>query len=227
MRIRFLVAAGLACAAGATASRARAAERGHSVELGPDIGVIERPAENGYGVRYGAAVAYGAHIQIPLASFLRFTAHYARTSQEVELGPGALGTSAPVQANERLRSYTIGARIQPTWNASRRLHLWVNLGVGWGIMTAPGVHVAAPVPYAVGIHSAAFVEFPFGVGGEFDIVPGWAGLTLDLTAGPVSGGLDPSRRQQAIDAAGKLFEVPSLPAFRSTWSAMLGVVAHF
>ena len=221
---RWVFAAAALALFGAAPRLVRAADP--NVELGPDVGILRRPAASGRGARYGTGFAYGAHVQVPVASFIRTTAYYVRTSQSLEIDPGTLGAGAPVIARDDLASYVIGLRIQPTFSPTDRLHLWLNLGVAWGVMTSPVLHVAAPTPFEVGRHGDAFVEFPLGVGGEFDWWPHRAGVTLDLAAGAVSGGFDSATRLYTIDAAGKLVSVPLLPPFASTWSAMLGIVAH-
>jgi hypothetical protein len=197
---------------------------GPDVELGPDVGVVSRPAEGGRGATYGTAVAYGAHVQIPAVRALRVTLYYSRSSQSVEVDRARYG--APVTPQGRLESYVLGARIQPTFHVSERLRLWANLCVAWGIMTAPVLHVSAASPFDIGQHSDAFVEFPFGIGGEFDFWRNVAGVTLDLAAGPVSAGFDPTRRFQTLNASGKLVEVPSLPPFGSIGIATLGLSLH-
>jgi hypothetical protein len=196
------------------------------VELGPDFGAARRVAASGYGVTYDAAFAYGAHIQVPIARLLRFTAYYARIAQRIDMRPGALGIGAPVSPKDELDSYVIGARLQPTVHLSSRLRLWLDLGAAWGVMTSPVLHVDAAAPYEVGRHPEAFAEFPFGAGGEFDWWPERAGVTVDVTGGLISGGFDQADRLQTIDASGRLVAVPPLPSFSSSWSATLGIVLH-
>jgi hypothetical protein len=197
------------------------------VVLAADVGVASRPAESGHGVSYSAGFAYGGHIQVPLfRHFLRFSTYYAHLSQSIDVDRGALGGDAPVVPLGDLDSYVIGARLQPVLHFSDRLRVWANVGVAWGIMTAPALRVDAALPFQVGPHGAAYVEFPFGVGGEFDFWPRWAGITADLTAGPGLNGFDLGTPQQTIDASGRLIAVRSLPPTRSVWSATAGLTIH-
>jgi hypothetical protein len=193
------------------------------VELVPDIGIASRPAESGHGVTYATGLAYGAHVQIPLLRVLRLSTYYAHLSQTIHVDRGALGGGAEVTPVDDLDSYVIGLRVQPILHLSDRLRLWANVGVAWGIMTAPPLRMSPPVSVVVGEHGDAFVEFPFGAGGEFELWPRWLGITADVTAGPVLDGFDLSVPRQAIDASGRLVAVPNLPPFSSMWTATVGL----
>jgi hypothetical protein len=197
-----------------------------TVELVPDIGVAWRPAATGHGVRYGVGLTYGGHIQIPLLRVLRLTTYYEHLRQSIEVDRGALGGGAEVTPLDDLDSYVIGARLQPVYHVSDRLRFWANVGVAWGIMTAPKVRVSAPISVDVGMHGDAFVEFPFGAGGEFEFWPGTLGITADAAAGPALSGFDITVPRQAIDASGRLVSVPTLPPFGSTWTATIGLAIH-
>jgi len=197
-----------------------------SVELAPDIGIASRPAQGGHGVSYALGFTYGAHVQIPLLRFLRLTAYYSHTDQTIDIDRGVLGGGAPVTPLGDLDSYVIGARVQPAFHFSDRLRVWANLGVAWGVMTAPALRVSTTVPFDVGPHGDAYVEFPFGVGGEFDFWARRAGITADIAVGPVVGGFDLNRPRQAIDGSGRLVSVPTLPPFGSVWTGTLGLAIH-
>jgi hypothetical protein len=197
-----------------------------NVEIGPDVGVTSRPAVSGHGATYSLGLAYGAHVQVPLLRILRVSAYYSHAAQPIEIDRGALGGGAPVTAEDDLKSYVIGLRVQPAFHFSDRLRVWANLGVAWGMMTSPVLRVSAPLQFEVPQHADAFVEFPFGVGGEFDFWAHVAGITADFTAGPVLGGFDLDRPNWVIDGSGRLVTVPSLPPFSSVWTATVGLAIH-
>lgn len=231
MRIQLWIVGLAALAnAGAASRLARAdavrSNREANIELAPDVGFGSRPAEGGHGATYSVGFVYGAHIQVPLLRFLRFSAYYSHLSQSITVAPGTLGGGAPVQPLGDLDSYVIGARVQPTLHLSDRLRLWANLGAAWGVMTAPALRVPAAPPFDVGRHGDAFFELPFGAGGEYDFWPQWASITTDVALGPVIGGFDLDRPRQTIDASGRLVSVPTLPPASSSWSVTIGVALH-
>jgi hypothetical protein len=197
-----------------------------NVELGPDIGLTLRPASSGHGVTYDLGFAYGAHVQVPLLRVLRMSAYYSHAAQAIHVDPGVLGAGAPVVPLGDMDSYVIGLRVQPAFHFNDRLRVWANLGVAWGVMTAPDLRVLATPPFGVAKHGDAFVEFPFGFGGEFDFWSRWAGITADVAVGPVLGGFDIANPVQTIDGSGRLVGVPSLPPFGSVWTATLGLALH-
>jgi hypothetical protein len=197
-----------------------------NVELGPDVGMAARPAQSGHGVTYALGLTYGAHVQVPLLRLLRMSAYYTHAAQTIDIDRGALGGGAPVTALDDLKSYVIGLRVQPAFHFSDRLRVWANLGVAWGMMTAPVLRVSAPMPFDVGQHADAFVEFPFGVGGEFDFWAHLAGITADFAVGPVVGGFDLDQPERVIDGSGHLVGVPTLPPFSYVWTATFGLVLH-
>jgi hypothetical protein len=204
------------------APRAQAEEAPHDhVELAADLGLTHRPLGAG-GVHSAVGLAYGAHFQILAAPWLRITPYYLHAQQGLRFDRGALGTGADVTTQDRLTSYVLGLRVQPTWNATRRLHLWLNAGAGWGVIHAPGVHVAAPSPFDLEPRDGVWLELPFGVGGVFDIVPNWMGVALDAVWGPVLAQTgDAFDGAQAINASAQQVHVGGMPK----WSSSLTIMA--
>jgi hypothetical protein len=215
---------------GASASSARAQERPKGqVQAGPDFGLVVRPARsNEAGVAYGTGISYGAHVQLLTASFLRVSLYSHHDRQSLTMPVGSLGRGLAVHPDDdHVTSYILGARLEPTWNVTSRLHLWASLGAGWGELRAPPMWVGdegSPARYRIGERDAVMVELPFGVGGSFDIIPRWIGASLDLTYAPLSAqsgdAYDPA---QAVDGAGHLVQAAGLPKPTSAFFAFASV----
>lgn len=200
------------------------------LQLGPDFGLIQRPAQpNGAGITYAPGITYGAHAQLLTARWLRFSLYYLHARQPLEIPEGSLGGGAVVHPErDYLSSYVLGARLQPTLNLGQRLHLWVSAGAGWGKASAP--------PMQVGSSSAAnhiqaarregvLVELPFGVGGSFDIIKKWLAVSIDATYAPLTNQSgDLYRDVQAIDASGRMVHIGPLPKLGPSMAATASVL---
>lgn len=227
--MRSLVAVAIAVGALGASTEAWAEDLG-TVQLGPDFGVIHRQAQpNRADIEYGPGIVYGAHAQILAASWMRFSLYYQHARQPLFMPQGSLGHGAIVHPESgHFSSYVLGARIQPTVNLSRRLHLWFSAGAGWGKVSAPAMEIGA-VDSEVHTRSApregVLVELPFGVGGSFDIIPGWVALSIDATYAPLTNQSgDMYHDVQAIDASGNLTHIGSMPKLGPTMAAFASVL---
>lgn len=228
-RLVSAVAIGVGLVGSAEPARAQQRPKGQ-VQAGPDFGVLVRPARgNDAGVAYGTGIAYGAHVQLLAASFLRVSLYYTHGRQSLTMPVGSLGSGLPVHADDaHVTSYILGARLEPTWNVTERAHVWASLGAGWGKLQAPAMWVGDegnPGRYRVGERDGVMVELPVGVGGSFDVIPRWLGVALNATYAPLtaqSGDVyDPV---QSIDASGRLVHAAGLPKATSAFSAFASVV---
>lgn len=226
-RIALFLLAAATTAAGLLTPNTALAQRSPKgqLQIGPDFGLIERPAQaNDTGIAYGRGYVYGAHAQILTAPWLRFSVYYLRARQPLTIPDGSLREGTSVEGDEHLSSYVLGARIQPTLNLGRRLHLWANAGAGWGKVWAPAMELRdASGTMRIGERDGVLVEVPLGLGGSFDIIERWLAISVDATyallleqSGSVYGGA------QIIDARGTMSQVGPFPKLGS---AMTGTIS--
>lgn len=199
------------------------------LQIGPDFGLIERPAQpNGAGVEYAPGITYGAHAQVSTARWLRFSLYYLHGSQPLTVPRGSLYEDATVHPErDRLSSYVLGARIQPTLNLGERLHLWASAGAGWGKVSVSAMQVGAGsgTTMQVGPREGVLVELPFGVGGSFDIIKRWLAISVDATYAPITNQSgDLYREVQAIDDKGRLHHVGPMPKLSPAMSATASIL---
>jgi hypothetical protein len=196
------------------------------IALGPDVGFVARPAKGSStsGASYGAGLAWGLHGQILAARWLRVSAFYLHASQPVTLDPGALGVTSNVSGGGDLRSYLLGARLQPTWNPTSRVHVWASVGAAWGRLAIGEMQVEAPSRYTLPAREGVMVEVPLGVGGMVDVVPRWLGVGLDATWGPTmsqSGDVFSSTR--GVDGNGRVQVAGGLPTIASSTTVLASI----
>jgi hypothetical protein len=213
-----VLAATVAFATVASPARAQESPRG-PVMFGPDFGVLSRPADasSAPGATYGAGLAWGVHGQIIAAPWLRFAAYYLHGSQPVTFADGALGVPWKLDGSTTLSSYVLGARLEPTWSPTSRLHLWLSVGAAWGRTAIGAMHVSAPSPFDLASREGVLVEIPMGLGGNFDVIPRWLGAGFDATYGPVMSQTgDIYGDAHAIDASGRAVVAHGMPTSKSS-----------
>lgn len=229
-RHSFALALGLGLAGIPALAHAQERPKGQ-LQLGPDFGLIERRAQpNDVGVEYGSGIAYGAHAQVLVAQWLRFSAYYLHARQPLTVPQGSLGGASSIRPDhDHLSSFVLGARIQPTLNLGERLHLWASAGAGWGKVYAPAMQVGlASAPMArVAERDAVLVELPFGIGGSFDVIRGWLAISFDATYAPLTNQSgDMYRDVQAIDTAGQLVRIGPMPKLAPAMAATASIVVE-
>lgn len=205
-------------------ARARPGAFSHDhLELGADLGFVYRPKEAG-AVHEQPGVAYGAHLQILAAPWLRITPYYLFARQSISFDRGALGTppTTSLHTDDALTSYVLGLRVQPTYSPLSRLHLWLSAGAGWGTTSVPAIRAGAPRATELAPRDGVWMEIPFGVGGVFDLIPQWMGVGLDAVWGPTFAETGSAfDTVQSVDASGAVVHASAMPR----WSSSLTVVA--
>jgi hypothetical protein len=199
-------------------------------EFGASVGWVQRSAvddalHNPSNVRYQAALAETVQFKVGLWSWLRLGAYYQRAYHKVEIPTSSLKPPGTEIDLGDMLAYSIGTRIEPTFTVTPRLRLWGILGAGWGRMTVSKMKVTTPTSkYTVQDREGVFVEFPLGIGGAFNVIPGWLAITFDTTLAPnwaQSGSLhEPT---QFVDAAGQMRHTDPLPELNYTFAQMFGL----
>ena len=195
-----------------------------TVEVGPDTGIIQRPA-NGDGVHAEAGYVLGGHARIKALPWLD-----ARLSGRVEWAPfsyddGALGLphGTRVDADSGRRVY-LSASAEPTFSPLARLDLWAGVGIAWGRALLPTLHSSGSEVVTVPARAAVFVEVPFSAGVRYELVPGWLVANVSCAVGVPfarSGGLlEPYRTP---GRAGTLVTVGGYPEIGVSVLGLAGV----
>lgn len=189
--------------------------------LGPDLGVMTRAA-SGTGVSYAAGVAYGAHLNVPFLRWLSMSLYYLHADQSMSIdGPAAWGTAAELSVSDSLSSYLLGARLQPTLPIGERAAAWLNVGAAWGVLSFPVVRAAAADPYVIRTPPHSFIEFPLGIGGEWELVPRW--LALQANAEFAIAVDDAASPVQSVTQSGLLAYSRALPGFTHSFVSTIGL----
>jgi len=198
--------------------------------------MVVRPlsdAEIENGTRYAPAPAWGLHLRWRLLSFLRFHAYFVDSHHTVELPQGALVPSTDnaiasdaTPSEISVATFVFGGRLAPTWELSERLRLWLAAGVGWGRFEYPTMTIteADGAQFEVRERDGSFVEFPFSVGGSFDVIDRWLAVELELTAAPATGQSGSAHRTfQTTDADGQIRQVGGFGAIEASFTQTIGL----
>jgi hypothetical protein len=152
-----------------------------TVEVGADVGLIERPA-NGDGVHDSPGAVVGGHARVRVLRWLD-----ARFATRVESAPysydaRALGLPAGAHVGEDgPRRVHLSITAEPTWSPLPRLDLWAGVGLAWGRTTAPTLHVTGSEIAVVPTRGAVFVEVPLSLGIRYEVLPNWLVANLSVT----------------------------------------------
>ncbi len=195
-----------------------------TVEVGPDTGIIQRPA-NGNGVHADPGYVLGGHARIKALPWLD-----ARLSGRVEWAPfsyddGALGLphGTRVDVGTGNRVY-LSASAEPTFSPLPRLDLWAGVGIAWGRTLLPTLQSSGSEAVTVPGRAAVFVEVPFSAGVRYELVPHWLVVNLSCSVGVPfarSGGLLESYRTPGKD--GTLVTVAGYPEIGVSVLGLAGV----
>lgn len=192
------------------------------IALGAYVGLVARSA-NANGFSYAPGFAFGAHLDVPFVRWLSLSFHYLHASQSVSVdGQAAFGTPGAVGVSDSLSSYELGARLQPTLSIGDRAAVWLNLGAAWGVVNFPTLSVPAPDPYVLGTPHHTFVEFPLGLGGQWEFVPQWLAVQANATFGVLVD--DSAPPVQSVTQAGLVVYTRALPGFSRSFVSTIGVV---
>lgn len=205
-------------------------------EVGAALAWLSRPFANARGavpMSYRPTVGVGLHLQWELRPWLHMRPYFLWGAHTVDLQPGALSTSTPnsIRTDSLFEAITastfsFGAKVAPTWNLSPRVRLWLVAGVGYGRATFRGVTLTEPggTPFTVPDRDGAFIEFPVGLGGAYEILPGRAAFTVEVTGAPAvaqtGSAYEPSK---VVDPDGKLRELGAFGAIQASFAQTLGL----
>lgn len=197
------------------------------VEVGPDFGVWQRPAD-GSGASYGPGFSWGVHARIEIASWIALRASFVHNDQPVTVRSGALGLPGADIHQPDLQVTLLGARLEPTWVVSPRFRTWVGLGIAWGRIVAPAITTSG----AFGTlntteRDGVLLEYTGALGLTVDVIPNWLAASVAGSAGFLtnqSGSVFDG--QQDRDQTGQYVFAGGLPRFSGSYSAMfsLGVL---
>jgi hypothetical protein len=192
------------------------------VELGFDTGLARRPA-SGSDISYATGVLWGAHIGLPLASWLAFRATAAQGAAPVTLRSGALGLADTEVSQPDLSVLLVSARLEPTWTVSSVVRLWAGPEVSWIRTTADEPTTRGALVIRTAVRHAVGLELGGSVGGSLELIPNWLVLTMSSGAFSV---LDQDGslydRVQGFDQNGHRLEVGRYPKFAGSFRSMLG-----
>jgi hypothetical protein len=169
-------------------------------EVGADVGLVSRPALGEGPVHYPAGWTVGGHVRVDILSWIG-----ARLSGRVEnshstFDDGALGLASGTRYDQPdLRRISIIGTVEPTWRVTPRLLLYVGVGAGWGRTTAEKLNTSGAESVVLPSRGAVYVEFPFSLGGRFEIVPNFLVVNLSGSASAL------------IDQSGKMVEAYNTP----------------
>ena len=206
------------------------------LEIGPDFALMIRPLTDGLGessIKYEPAPAWGVHINWPVIKWVHFRPYFTHASHTVDIPQGAMSTDSPSSIGAdavidelKVETFTLGAKLAPTWHFTERVRAWVALGVGWGRFSYPKMTVTESDGgnYIVRDRSGVFVEFPLGLGISVDIIERWLLIGYEATAAPITGQSgDAHERFQAIDALGRTRDVGPFGAIELSVVQTLGL----
>jgi hypothetical protein len=211
-----------ASAAEARTSDPRAHMPSRRVELGFDTGLAHRPAR-GSDVSYSTGVLWGAHIGLPLASWLAFRATAAQNAVAVTLRRGALGLADTQVAQPDLNVLAVSARLEPTWKVSSVVRLWAGPEVSWVRTTADEPTTRGALVIRTAARRAVGLELGGSVGSSLELVPNWLVLASSVGAYSVlDQGGSLHDEVQGFDQNGHRLEVGRYPKYAGSLRSVLG-----
>ncbi len=201
----------------------------HLVDVGPRALLVTRLAESEIDGRdtrisYDPAPGVGAAMRVIVHDYFQVGASWAWATHKLSIERGALGIDGSIEVNS-VTSYALSVHLMPTLPIGDRVRLWASVGAGWGRHYYPPMHVTDGTgAWTVRDRAASFVDFPLGLGGMVELVPGWLSVDLDVLVAP---GLpeDGSARIpiQAIDGTGGQREVGPIPGATVSFTQALGL----
>lgn len=157
--------------------------------------------------------------------WLNFAVYHLRASHEISLPRGAAGMDYETVDMGTVLTYSLGARLEPTYRVSDSFRTWLSLGVGWGRMSLEKVTVYEEArSYTVRERAGVFVEVPVGIGASYEVVPRWLAVQAEANVAHLSkqsGKLfDPT---PYVDSQGSRGTVEPMPTQTISTSFVLGV----
>ena len=202
-------------------------DAGRRAEVAVGAGYLYRQAaSDASGVRYGGDLALDVQARAYAARWLRVSACFQRGHSSVDVPSGAAGIAYDSLELGSALSYSLGARLEPTWHVTDRFRASLILGVAWGRLQVPTMTVhEAGAQYRVKPRSGSFLEYPLGVGVAVDILPNRLSVSFESTVAPhtaQSGELFGT--VQYTNDHGKLGHVQAMPQLHLSIANMLHLV---
>ncbi len=203
-------------------------------EVGAALAWIRRPFVVGDSrIRYRPAIGVALHFQWDIRPWLHVRPYFILGTHEVDVPFGALSTTSPtsirpdtVFAPIQARTFAFGGKLAPTLNLSARARAWLVAGVGYGRFGFNGVQLTEPggTPVAMADRNGVFVEFPLGLGGAYEILPGRAAFVFEATGAPVVGVSGTAHDAfQVVDNDGRLREVGAFSSISASFVQTFGL----
>lgn len=203
-------------------------ERRLDVGVGPAFVArfASREAENNPSdVTYQPTLGLEMHLRIPIFEHVEVSPYLVIAAHTVLVPDGSLGVAGSIDTGS-VTAMSFGVRVARTFQVVDPVRVWGSAGIGYGRMEFGRMiaHESGRPAWEIRDRGASFVEFPFGIGGAYTVVPRWLSIDLEAAAAPV---LDKKgtafATTRAIDAAGLVRRVGALPEVEATLVVALGV----
>ncbi|MBM4358616.1 MAG: hypothetical protein FJ096_10970 [Deltaproteobacteria bacterium] len=208
-------------------------------EFGAELAWLSRPFSNALGpvrTNYRPTFGLGVHLQWDVRPWLHVRPYFLWGAHNVEVGHGALSTASPSSIRPdaifdaiQAATFTFGVKLAPTWNVSPRARVWFVAGVGYGRSSFRNMTITEPggKPFTVPDRDGVFVDFPLGLGGAYEVLPGRAAFTFEVTGAPAVGQTGTAYEPfQVVDTTGKLRELGPFGAVQATFVQTLGLAIY-
>jgi hypothetical protein len=205
-------------------------------ELGVSGAWIARPFAAARGetpIRYRPAIGVGLHVQWDIRPWMLVKPYFVWGAHDVELRYGALSTTSPNSIRQdtvfqslQASTFAFGGKVLPTLNLTTRARIWLVAGVGYGRASFRGLTLTEPggKPLTVPDRDGSFIEFPFGFGGSFEILPRRAAIVYEATGAPlVAQSGSAYDVAKVVDGDGRLRELGPFGAFEASFVQTLGL----
>jgi hypothetical protein len=138
-------------------------------------------------IGYGPAPQLAFQARGYVWPWLNAAIYHHRASHELRLPQGAAGFDYQRIDKDKILTYSLGVRLEPTYNLSDEFRLWLSLGIGWGRMKLNKTHVVeANRTYTVPERPGVFIEVPVGFGASYQLIPNWLALQGEMDIAPLS-----------------------------------------
>ena len=193
-----------------------------NVDIGPDVGIWLRPADDSE-VSYGAAFSYGGHARIEVLRWLGVRAFVMHSQHSVDVPRGGLGLADTEVDHPDIALTLLGIRAEPTWVVHPRLRLWTGLGGGWAFLETDAPSTSGALEVQSSSRDGVIVELSAALGATAELVPDWLTASIVLSTGVVTGQTgDIFKTLQGFDQNGRMLHLSALPEFASAHSVSLG-----
>ncbi|PIE06250.1 MAG: hypothetical protein CSA75_00500, partial [Sorangium cellulosum] len=144
-------------------------------------------ARNPDGIGYGPALQWGVQARAFVKPWLNFAIYYLRASHTLALPPSAAGINDTDSSIGDVLTYSLGARLEPSFPVTSNFRTWLSIGVGWGRLNLEKVLVTERErSYHVRDRSGVFVEVPIGLGASYQVLPNWLAIQIEADVAHLS-----------------------------------------